>query len=273
MIKFIEDEPTKLKFVSRPYTKLISYSVLLIISLPLFYWAVFVAPATSSLSCQRNNNHIDCLLTEKSLLGFSLRDVEINNIKKLDRYIFGLSDSSHITLITAPDLAKFQLFSSQQRYKYPSKSISLLTMNPKFGFKLLGQRKQLTQFIRGQLPQQSLNLKVQLGWFIIFLTPVLVMPLVAINWIFTLPIQTIYDLDGANQILTISVRRIFGREEKSYSFDRIKQAIIDKENLDLGGRVVLQFIPEYNYPIEEYLDADYGETIWQKINEFIKQYK
>lgn len=273
MIEFVEDEPARLKFIARPYTKLFTYSLLLIVLLPLFYWTVFIAPASSALNCQRNSSRINCLLEEKSLLGFTLRSQEINNIKRLNKYIFGLSDSSHITFITASNLAKFQLFGSRQKYKYPSKSINLLTMNPQFGFKLMNQRKQLKQFIEGELPQQSLNLKVQLGWFVIFLNPVLIMPLVAINWIFRLAIETLYDFDGANKKLTISVRRIFGREEKSYSFDRIKQVFIDKENLDLGGRIVLQFIPEYNYPIEEYLNPDYGETIWQKINEFIEQYK
>ena len=273
MIEFIEDDPSKLKFVSCPYIKLLSYSVLLIILLPLSYWAVFIAPASSALSCQRNSNHIDCLLQEKSLLGLPLRNLEINNVKKIDKYIFGLSDSSYIILVADSDLAKFHLFSSQQKYEYPSKSNNLLTMNPKFGFKLMNQRKQLRQFIKGELPQQFLQLKVQLGWFVIFLIAGFTVPFAAINSILTFPLKTVYSFDGANQRLTISVRRILNKEEKSYSFNRINKVFIDRENLDLGGRIVLQFIPEYNYPIEEYLDDEYGETIWRKINEFVEQYK
>ena len=272
MIEFIEDNETRLRFVSRPYLKLISYLILLIISLPLFYWVAFVAPATSSLSCQRNNNHIDCLLQEKSLLGFSLRDVEINNIKKLDRYIFGLSDRNHITLVTAPDLPKFKLFGAQKKYKYPSKSINLLTTNS-IRFKLIGQRKQLRQFIKTQLPQQSLNLKVQLGWFAIFLIPVLVMPLAAIKWILTFPLRTIYDFDSTSRNLTISVRSILKQEERLYGFDRINRVFIDTKDLDLGGKLTLQFIPEYDYPIEEYIDSEYGEANYQKINGFIEKYR
>ena len=99
------------------------------------------------------------------------------------------------------------------------------------------------------------------------------MPFAAIKRILTSPLKTLYDFDGANQKLTISIRSILGEEAKLYSFDRIKQVVIDKENLDLGGRIVLQFIPEYNYPIEEYLDPEYGEAIWHQINEFIEQYK
>ena len=273
MIKFVKDEETRLKFVSSPYTKLISYSLLLIVFLPLAYWTVFVTPVSSSLVCQRNNlTQIDCLLQEKSLLNFPLLNLEINNLKKLNRYIFGLSNGKQITLIADADTPNFQLISSRKKYKYPSKSFTLLTMNPKFGFQLFNQRKQLTEFIK-EKQQQSIKFKVQLGWFAIFLTPVFIMPLGLIRLIFTFPFKTTYEFDGTNRKLTISARRILGVEERKYSFDRIKQVAIDTKDLDLGGRLMLQFIPEYNYPIEEYIDAEYGEANYQKINRFIEQYK
>ena len=275
MIKFVEDEETRLKFISYPYTKLISYVILLIVLLPLAYWMVFVTPVYSSLSCQKNNlAHIDCLLQEKSLLGFSLLNVEINNLKKLERYIFGLSNTKQITLITTSDSAKLPLIGSQKKYKYPSKSFTLLTLNPKFGFQLFNQRRQLVKLINGQLPQQSLKLEVQLGWFAIFLTPVFAIIVVTIRWILIFPLETTYDFDGTNRKFTISVRSILrGNQERTYSFDKINQVTIDKKNLDLGGRIILQFIPEYNYPIEEYLDDDHGKANWEKIYKFIEQYK
>lgn len=273
MIKFVEDEETRLKFITYPYTKLISYVVLLIVLLPFTYWMIFVTPVYSSLSCQKNNSaYINCLLQEKSLLNFSLLNVDINHLKKLDRYIFGLSNSKQITLITTSGSAN--LFASQKKYSYPSKSFTLLTLNPKFGFQLLNQRRQLAKFIRGQLPQQSLKLQVQLGWFVIFLTPDIAMVIVLIRWILTFSLETIYEFDGTKRELTISVRSILGgNEEKTYSFDRINQVAIDKNDLDLGGRIILQLIPEYNYLVEEYLDAQYGEANWQKIYQFIERYK
>ena len=72
----------------------------------------------------------------------------------------------------------------------------------------------------------------------------------------------------------ISGKTILGSNiERVYSFDRINRVFIDKKDLDVGGRIILQFVPEYNYPIEEFLDSEYGERNYKIIDEFIKRYK
>lgn len=275
MINFIENEATKLKFVSRPLTKLIFYSIILVIVSPFVWWTVCLTPVYSSLSCDRtNSNHIDCLLQEKSLLNLPLLNTEIKNLKKVDRYIFGLSNGKQITLRANPDSSSFKSFGDREKYYYPSKSFTLFTLNPKFGFKMFRQRSQLIKFVKGELKQQSITVRQQVGWFILFALPLFCIPLAIARWLLTYPFKTVYEFDGIERKLIVSGKTILGSNiERVYSFDRIDRVFIDKKDLDLGGRIILQFIPEYNYPIEEFLDSEYGERNYKIIDEFIKRYK
>ena len=275
MITFIENEATKLKFISRPLTKLISYSIILVIVSPFVWWTVFLTPVYSSLSCDRlNTDRIDCFLREKSLLNLPLLNTEIKNLKNVDRSIFDLGNGKQITLRANPDSSSFKIFGDREKYYYPSKSLTLFTLNPKFGFKMFQQRSQLAKFIKGELKQQSITVSQQIGWFILFAVPVFCTPLVTANWLLTRPFKTVYEFDGTNRKLIVSVKRILGTDiERVYGFDRIDRVFIDKKNLDMGGRIMLQFIPEYNYPIEEFLDSEYGERNYKIIDEFIKRYK
>lgn len=275
MITFIENEATKLKFVSYPLTKLISYLIILVIVSPFVCWTVCLTPVYSSLSCNRmNTNQIDCLLREKSLLNLPLLNTEIKNLKKVDRYIFGLSNVKQITLRANSDSSSFNIFGYQEKYHYPSKSFTLFTLNPKFGFKMFRQNSQLIKFVKGELKQQSITVQQQVGWFILFAVPLFCIPLVVARWLLTYPFKTIYEFDGTNQKLILSGKTVLGSNiERVYSFDRIERVFIDKKDLDVGGRIILQFIPEYNYPIEEFLDPEYGEKNYQIIQEFIERYK
>ena len=275
MITFIENEATKLKFVSYPLTKLISYLIILVIVSPFVWWTVCLTPVYSSLSCDRiNTNRIDCLLREKSLLNLPLLSTEIKNLKEVDRYIFGLSNNKQITLRANPNLTSFKIIGDREKYYYPSKSFTLLTLNPKFGFKIFRQKSQLAKFIKSELKQQSITVQQQVGWFILFAVPVFCIPLAIARWLLTYPLKTIYEFDGTDRELILSGKTILGSNiERVYSFDRIERVFIDKKNLDMGGRIILQFIPEYNYPIEEFLDSEYGERNYQIIDEFIKRYK
>ena len=276
MITFIENEATKLKFVSYPLTKLISYLIVLVILSPFLWWTVFLTPVYSSLSCDRmNTNQIDCLLREKSLLNLPLLNTEIKNLKKIDRYIFGLSNGKQITLRANPDSSSFKLIGYQEKYHYPSKSFTLFMLNPKIGFKMFRQNSQLIKFVKGELKQQSITVQQQVGWFILFaIVPLFSMVLGIVIWILTYPFKTIYEFDGTNRKLILSGKTVLGFNiERVYSFDRIEKVFIDKKDLDVGGRIMLQFIPEYNYPIEKFLDSEYGEKNYQIINEFINRYK
>ena len=276
MITFIENEATKLKFVSYPLTKLISYLIILAIVSPFLWWTVCVTPVYSLLSCSKiNTDRIDCLLQEKSLLNLPLLNTEIKSIKKVDRYIFGLSNGKQITLRANPDSSSFKLIGYQEKYHYPSKSFTLFTLNPKFGFKIFQQRSQLIKFVKGKLNSQSITVQQQVGWFILFaVVPLFSMVLGIVRWILTYPFKTIYEFDGTNRKLILSGKTVLGFNiESVYSFDKIEQFFIDKKDLDMGGRIILQFIPEYNYQIEEFLDSEYGEKNYQIINEFIKRYK
>ena len=275
MITFIENEATKLKFVSYPLTKLISYLIILAIVSPFVWWTVCLTPVYSSLSCDRiNNNRIDCLLREKSLLNLPLLSTEIKNLKKVNRYIFGLSNAKQITLRANPDLTPFKIFGYREQYYYPSKSFTLLTLNPRFGFKMFQQRSQIAKFIKGELKQQSITVQQQVGWFILFTVPLFCLPLAIARWLLTYPLKSYIVFKGTEQKLILSGKTILGSNiERLYSFDRIERVFIDKNNLDMGGRIILQFIPEYNYPIEEFLDSEYGERNYKIIDEFIKRYK
>ena len=276
MITFIENEATKLKFVSYPLTKLISYLIILVIVSPFLWWTVCLTPVYSSLSCSKiNTDRIDCLLREKSLLNLPVLNTEIKNLKKIDRYIFGLSNGKQITLRANPDSSSFNIFGYQEKYHYPSKSFTLFTLNPKFGFKMFRQNSQLIKFVKGELKQQSITVQQQVGWFILFaIVPLFSMVLGIVIWILTYPFKTIYEFDGTNRKLILSGKTVLGFNiERVYSFDRIEKVFIDKKDLDVGGRIMLQFIPEYNYPIEEFLNSEYGEKNYQIINEFIKRYK
>ena len=275
MITFIENEATKLKFVSYPLTKLISYLIVLVILSPFLWWTVFLTPVSSSLNCYKTNtSQIDCLLQEKSLLNLSLLNTEIKNLKQVDKYIFGLSNGKQITLRANSDSLSFKIIGYQKKYYYPSNSFTLFSLNPKFGFKIFRQRSQLTKFVKGELKQQSITVRQQVGWFILFALPLFSLVLATAKWLLTYPFKTIYEFDGTNRKLILSGKTILGANiERVYNFDRIEQVFIDKKNLDMGGRIMLQFIPEYNYPIEEFLDSEYGEQNYQIIDEFIKRYK
>lgn len=275
MIEFIDSEATKLKFISRPLTKLISYFITLIVITPFIWWIVFLTPVSSSLSCYKvNSSQIDCLLQEKSLLNLSILHTEIKNLKKVDRFIFGLSNAKQMSLRANPDASSFRIIRYQKKYHYPSKSFTLFTLNPKFGFKMFQQNSQLVKFIKGKLELQSITVQQQIGWFILFaIVPLFSLLLGIVRWILTYPIKTVYEFDGVNQKLAISAKRFLGTIERVYSFDRIEQVFIDKSNYDKGGKIILKFIPEYDYPIEELLDSEYGDKNYQIIHEFIEQYK
>ena len=243
MIKFIENETTKLKFVSYPLPKLISYLVTLVVISPFIWWIVFLTPVSSSLSCNKTNtNHIDCLLQEKSLLNLSILHTEIKNLKKVDRFILGLSLSKQMTLRANPDASAFRIIGYQKKYHYPSKSFTLFSLNPKFGFKMFRQNSQLVKFIKGELERQSITVQQQIGWFVLFLVPLLSLPLGIVIWILTYPIKTVYEFDGANQKLAVSAKGVLRTIEQVYSFDRIEQVFLDESNYDEGGRLILKFL-------------------------------
>ncbi len=276
MITFIENQATKLKFISYPFTRLIYYLIILVILSPFLWWNVCLTSVYSSLSCYKTNtSQIDCLLQERSLLNLSLRHTEIKNLKKVDRYIFGLSNNKQITLRANPDSSSFKIIGYQKKYYYPSKSFTLFSLNPKFGFKMFQQNSQLIKFIKGELDQQSITIQQRVGWFLLFaIVPLFSIVLGIVRWILTCYLKTVYEFDGTKRKLVLSARKILGTSiERVYSFDRIEQVFVDRKNLDVGGRIILKFAPEDDYPIDEFFDSEYGEKNYQIIHEFIQRYK
>lgn len=63
---------------------------------------------------------------------------------------------------------------------------------------------------------------------------------------------------------------------KEYSFERINQIRLDENTSSkniINGYIILQFNPNYDYPIDEFIDFEYGRQNFQIIQEFIVRYQ
>ena len=284
MIRFIENSETKMKFVSYPITSSISYLVILLLFIPLLYWFLYSSPINSSLTCQRDFlDRIDCHLQEKSILNSHLTQLDIKNVKKVVRHSFGPRDF-RIKLKANPNPPYFDINRFQKSYFYPSNPFSLIFLhnfNPLNWFTSFNQANQLDSFIRGKLHQQVLSLEqIIKGIDLIFIGLFIGLPSLFIFgiffWLFTAPIVSVYEINSKKQNLTILCKRIFFKNiEKEYKLARIKQFKLDKDykvNFN-SGRIILEFDPDYDYPIDEFFNAEEGKANFQIIKNFLEKNK
>ena len=286
MIKFIESSETKLKFVSYPILKFYSYLIILAILIPWLYWSVFISPANASLNCQRTVlNHVDCQLQKSNLLGVNLTTINIINLRKANLF----TPSDPIALKANPHSNRDDLLSNiigfQNTYFYPSKNPFSLVIfsnyNSQNWLRTLDQGKKVNQFILGDLNQKYLSIEQKITWiqaltlgFFSIFTPFLIV-VGTIKSLLNNTIKTIYEFDGINKILKIQLKSIRKQKIIEYGFDSINQIRLDEDNTKnmINGRIILQFNPDQNYPIEEFVDLEYGKKNLQIIQEFLKQDK
>ena len=285
MIKFIEISTTKLKFISYPNIKLISYFLCLVFLILWLIWSLWFSSINSSLTCQKTFlNHVDCLLQESSLLNSHITNTNIKNLKKANYYHFG--KSGVIILKANPNSLSFNIIGFQKEYYYPSSSLALVlwsNFNPKNWFRPLNQSKRINQFIKGKLKQKSLVVEQSLNWiqllifgfFTIFI-PILLTSSI-IKWILTMPLKTIYEFDGISKTLLVFQNKIFEPNvTKKYNLERINQIRLEENTSSkniMNGYIILQFNPNYDYPIDEFIDFEYGQQNFKIIQEFITRYQ
>lgn len=284
MIKFIEISETKLKFVSYPNLKVISYFLCLAFLIPWLIWSLCFSSINSSLTCQKTFfNHVDCLLQESSLLNQHLTQTTIKNIKKSYKPLF--RRSSVIALKANPNFPYFKIIEFQKIYYYPSSSFALVNFKyilPQNWFQPSQQINTINQFIRDKPQNKSLVVEQSVNWiellifgfFTIFIPLSLILGI--IKWFLTMSVKTIYEFDGIEKTLSVIQNKILEPNiTKEYGFDRINQIILDKDNSKniINGYLILQFNPDYDYPFDEFIDVEYGQENFQIIQEFIARYK
>ena len=276
MIKIIKNDNTKLKFVSYPVSSFIIYLVILCLLIPLLFWCLYLSPINSSLTCQRALlNHINCRLQEKSILNSHLTQLDIQNVKKVVRYSLASRDF-RIRLKANPNPLYLDINKFQKTYFYPNNPFSLIFLhnfNPLNWFNRLNQVNQLDDFIRGKLDQQNLPLEQKIkGIDFLFVGLFIGLPLLFVYdiffWFSTVPIINVYEINLENKTLIILCKRIFLKNiERQYKLSRIKQLKLDKNyNVNFNsGRIILEFDQDYEYPIDEFFNAEEGEANFQII--------
>ncbi len=91
-----------------------------------------------------------------------------------------------------------------------------------------------------------------------------------------MPIKTIYEFDAVDNTLTIFQNKIFKPNIiKQYGFYRINKIKLDKNETRniVNGTIILQFNPDYDYPVDEFRDFEYGEQNFKIIQDFFKKHK
>ena len=283
MIKFIENSDKKLKFVSYPITNFFNYLVILFIFVPLLYWGLYLSPIYSSLTCQRTFlARIDCQLKEKSILNSDLREIDIKNVKKVGMHHPGSNDS-RIIIKANPHPPYLHINRFQKTYFYPSNSFSLVlfrNFNPLNWFGSPNQNRQLDDFIRGKLNQPLLQLELIIkgGDYLfvgLFIGIVLLFVFSAIYWLLAIDVNS-YEINLENKTLKILCQRLFGQSiKREYRLDKIKRIRLDTDYTDGfgSGRIILEFEPDYDYPIDEFFNAEEGQKNFQMIKDFLNKNK
>ena len=283
MIEFIEHSETKLKFVSYSITTSIAYLVVLFLFVPILYFSVYLSPIESSLYCKKTFlGRVDCQLEERSLLNLQLTRTDIFNLKKAFRsHTFGNRDL-RIRLKADPELFSFNTFGFQKTYYFPSNPFSLVlfrVFNPLNWFDEVDRIDLIDRFIRGKLDRQSLLVEQSFSWidllffgFIFIGVPLLFIYRI-ILWFFTGFWKIIYEFDRESKTLTVQLKNVLGRVvEKRYDFGMIKRVKLDtnyKTNFN-KGRIILEFNPSYDYPLNEFANVERGVENFQIIKNFIE---
>lgn len=283
MIKFIENSDAKLKFGSYPILEFCNRLIILVFLIPLFYWSVFLSPASSSLNCQRNvSNYVNCQLQESNLLGFNVTKVNIINLRKAN----AITSRNGGIVLKANSKSSRNLWLSnivgfQETYFFPSSNRFALVfysnLDPRNWFKRFNQANKINQFIRSKLNQEYLSIQQQTNWIGFFAIITLFLDVITIiKNLLNIAIETIYEFDGKNKILIVNLKSILNQNTtREYQFDSINQIRLDENNTRniINGHIVLQFKPEYDYFIEQFVDMEYGKRNFQILQEFLEQNK
>lgn len=284
MIKFTEISETKLKFAAYPNINLIGYIFFLVIFIPLLIWYLWFSPINSTLMCHKTGlNSVDCQLNESSLLNNYLTQTNIKNLKKANKPLF--RKSNVIALEANPDFPYFQIIGFQKTYYYPSNSLALVCFKyilPQNWLKQYKQIDEINDFIKKKLDQKDLVLKQSLNRIELLIFGCLIIIIsfqgvisIIIGLLFTIPIQTIYEFDSINKMLRVTQNKMIGKNIiKEYDFDRINKIRLDKDNSKniINGYIILQFNPDYDYTIDDFIDSEYGEQNFKTIKEFIERH-
>ncbi|MEM7596022.1 MAG: hypothetical protein AAF383_31720 [Cyanobacteria bacterium P01_A01_bin.83] len=256
-------------------SKLIGILISIIILLPFLYWSFFISPVYSSLECERNNTgQVSCLLVERSAIALKPDKTEIKNVQDVDGILRGLLNNKQMVIKANPDSSSFRMIGYQKKYYYPSIANTLIYLNFKSGFNLFKQKIQVSNFVRGKTDFDSIKVDLKLGW--ITLLFILSLHFLFLIILLNSPFKTTYDFDGEQKSLTISVKRILLKDiSKTYAFDRLKQVRFDIDDSEkiATGTIILQFDPDYDYPVAEFADLKRGTEAFIIIKDFIDKYR
>ncbi|MEM8720546.1 MAG: hypothetical protein AAGE84_14785 [Cyanobacteria bacterium P01_G01_bin.39] len=275
MIKFLRNSETRLNFVVYATSKLIGLLVFIIILLPFLYWSLFISPVYSSLECERNNaGQVNCLLAERSAIALQADKSYIKNVRDVDGILRGLLNNKQVVIKANPDPSSFSLIGYQKKYYYPSTANTLIYLNSNSGFDLFKQRTQVSNFVRGKTDLDSIKVDLKLGW----ITPlfILFLHLLFFSILLNSPFKTTYDFDGDKKTLTIIVKRIVLKDIiKIYSFNKLKQVRLERDDSEkiTTETIILQFDPDYDYPVTEFADLKRGAEAFKIIQDFIDNYQ
>ena len=279
MIKFIEHNDKKLKFVSYPLVEFINYFILLFLFIPLLYWGLYLSPIHSSLTCQKTFfARIDCQLEEKSLLNPHLKEIDIKNVKKVGTHFPGSKDS-RIIIKANPHPPYLHINRYQKTYFYPSNPFSLIlwrNFNPLNWFGSPNQNKQLDDFLRGKLNRSILQLELAIkGADYLIIGFFFSIPLLFIfnifYWLIASPVANTYEINLVNKSLTRLNRRLLLKNTvREYPLDKIEniKLEIDDTNSFSSGRITFELL-DNNYLLDEFINAEEGKRNFQIIKGFI----
>ncbi|MEL6579773.1 MAG: hypothetical protein AAFQ14_08475 [Cyanobacteria bacterium J06621_12] len=214
------------------------------------------------------------MLVEKKAIALKSEKTEIKNVRDVDGVLRGLLNNKQMAIGANPEPASFRLIGYQKKYYYPSTANTLIYLNLKSGFDLFSQRIKISNFVRDKTNLECIKVELKLDWltllFILFLN------FLFLSIVLNSPFKTTYDFEGENKTLTISVKRLLLNDiTKIYSLDKIKQARFDRDNSETiaTGTIVMQFTPDYDYPVAEFADLEQGIEYFEAIQDFIHKYQ
>ncbi|MEM7590273.1 MAG: hypothetical protein AAF383_01910 [Cyanobacteria bacterium P01_A01_bin.83] len=179
----------------------------------------------------------------------------------------------------------FNTIGFQKNYFFPSNPFSLVLFryfNPFNWFEPANHIDIIDRFIKGELNQKSISVKkyfhsidIIFPGLIILLIAILPYYIIVVIC-FTLSLESTYEFNHKTKRLIVKQKKLFGqRVERQHSFDQIKQVKLDPEyktNFNYG-RIILEFDPSYDYPIDEFTSAELGVANFQIIKDFLENEK
>ncbi len=284
MIDYLENSDTKLKFVTYPLARFIVYTIPTIILIFTLYWSTYYSPIESSLTCHKTaSSQIDCILKEKSILNPFLTRIEIQDLKKVNKFTIG---GGRITLEPNYSSSFFNLLKNPEIYHFPSKRKTILEFsnfdlrNP---FKIYKQASAIDKFIADRTNSKSLNVKQNftLLTFSLFVLPLVLFPsfvlIKIIKWLLVTSLKTVFDFNKNSNSLIIYEAKLFRNQVNiTYPFADIQTVELEEDTLDINdtrANVVIKFKNDREYLVDEYLNKESARQYCQSIHKFIQQHQ